>query len=173
MDSNKITPQEISDMLFPINRKIKNINNGGCGIFAVALHKELLRHGITSRIVAFEDEAVFHWTRKEYRNSVIPKLRRARLAKRQPDRGAHAHYMVKIGKYAIDSRGCFEIQSNAIGKYITYPPAWCTLDALGTIGVEDMEYLTRFKWAWNDAFRRTSKGSIKKLIQQQLSKILK
>lgn len=170
--TNKVTPHEISDMLFPINRKIKNINKGGCGIFAVALHKELSKYDIESKILCFEDEAVFSWTRKEYSSSVIPKLRRARLNEKEPQRGAHAHYMVKIENYAIDSRGCFKIQRNAIGRYIDYSPCWCVLDVLGTIAVENIEYLTKFKWAWKNEFRRTSKRSIEKLIKQQLHKLL-
>lgn len=167
----KITPHEIADMLRPINRKIKNINKGGCGIFAVALCKELLKRGYNAKILSLQSESISIYTKKDYQYSFLAKLRNDHKAKKEPRNGAKGHYMVQIGSYAIDSRGAFKIQKRSFNKYICYDIH--IVNILGTIPLADLQYLNKFAWAWNDTFRRTSKGSIEKLIKEQLKKILK
>jgi hypothetical protein len=173
----KVTPNEIADMLFPINKRIKRINSGGCGIFAVALCRELLKRGIKAKTITFEEHYVNEWDKKEYKN-VLHNLRRSKELKIEPYRGAHSHYMVKVGPYVIDSRGAFKIKSinkkGTLSKRIEYTPCFSQeLFLLGTIPVDDLNYLNSMGWAWNDAFRRSSKRFVEQRIKEQLKKLFK
>lgn len=170
--SNKITPHEISDMLFPINNRIKWVNNGGCGIVAAALYRELVKYGLKPTIVSLEDDELNTYHIKEYSKEFLPMLNMNRKTGTEPDRGAHAHYMIKLGNYIIDTRGSFKIQKDDKGlKFINYPPCHCDLYLLGTISVENLEYLNGIRWAWCSKFRRASAPNVQRLVKQQVAKI--
>lgn len=172
MQSSKITPHEISDVLYPINSRIKWVNNGACGIVAAALYRELVKHGLKPTIVALEDDKLNTYHLNEYSKEFLPMLSMNRKTGTDPDRGAHAHYMVKIGTNLIDTRGTFKILKDDKGlKYIDYEPVHCDLYILGTISVENLEYLNGIKWAWCSKFRRSSSSKVKRLVKQQVAKI--
>ena len=173
MVKTKITPHEISDVLFPINKRIRNVNKGGCGVVAASLYRELINQGIKASIVSLEVRCYgllpSHYI-KEYRYGYLPSLRSHRKKQIEPKNGAHAHYMVKVGNFLIDTRGTFLIERNENGlKVVEY--GYTELFILGTISIEDLEYLNGVSWAWNTDFRRSSVPSVQRLIKQQLSKI--
>jgi len=168
----KISPAEISDMLFPINNRIRNINRGGCGIAAVSLHNELVKHGYKPTIVSMNNYKTGLKEIEEYRKEFLPMIRRARKNGFSPARGAHNHYMVRIGNYLLDTRGSFQIQKKKNGLvFIEYAIHNRESFILGKISVEDLTYLNDVSWAWNSSFRRSSIPSVQRLIKTQLSKI--
>lgn len=181
MKQNKrIHPTEIGDMLYPIHKKVHYINCGGCGIFAVALYKELVKHGFKPKILTLEHTLTSYYDCIDYRYSYLRKLQYARRNNSQPGEGAHSHYMVRLGNYALDSKGSFPIEIKSTKDYDGNMCKLETVDAgyhynvLGTISVIDLEYLIKQDWAWNSTFNRSmdNKRKIAKFIREQLKKIL-
>lgn len=161
---------EIASAIYPIQRKIPSINCGGCGIFAVALAKELTRLGYKVKIITLEQSHYSPVFIKKQFKSEITNLRYSRKNNKQPKNGGAAHYMVKMGNYAIDCNGEFLIYTHNNIKvvekgYIDYIVA-------GTISIDDLEYLNGFSWAWNDTFPRRKYGEeIKRLVKKYIQKL--
>lgn len=49
--------KDLDDGLRAINEKIPNINQGGCGVFAIYLWDELIQLGLTTQVIVFTDRA--------------------------------------------------------------------------------------------------------------------
>lgn len=171
METKKITPSEIGDMLTPITLKVSYINCGGCGIFASFLYKELIKFGFKPKILVFKTWSVDRDDIKEYKNSYLPDIQNSRKNNSNPKNGAKSHYMVKLGNFALDCSGDFPFVRQK-DKSIHIEKYECTYALLGTMSIEDLDYLIGIKWAWNPEFNRRHSKRIEKLIKKQLAKIL-
>lgn len=158
-------------MLFPINKKIAWLNYGGCGIFAVALYKELMDHGYKPSIVILQSFYPSETYIKKLRYKDIPELRNCRIKGIEPNDGAHSHYGVKIGSYIIDSKGAYKMYKEKRGlSFINWKP-WEMLYVCGSIPVAELDYLNGFGWCWNSRFKRSYKSRIETFINKQINKL--
>ena len=171
MRTKNITTPEIGDMLLPITHKVPYINNGGCGIFASYLYKELVKYGFKPKILTLTSYGVDKDEIRDYKNSYLPNLRYSRKNNRSPNNGAKSHYMVKLGNFALDCSGSFAFQKQK-DHTVKIEKREYIYGILGTISIEDLDYLIKMEWAWNYCFERKHSPKIQRLIKKQLAKIL-
>ena len=172
MQRKVFSPYEIGDMLFPINRKIKNINRGGCGVFAAALCSELLKRGYNVKIVALSPWSIGTYQKRQHKHFNCS-LTHSRLNGKEPTMAAHSHYMVKLGKYLIDSRGAFELIKDSTNgsKFVEYGEDFCTYYVIGGVSLPNMQYLNQDSGSWNNSFNRRSIKSVNKYVSEQIRKL--
>jgi len=137
----------LAKRLRAIGKKIPNINYGGCGVFAYALHAALAKSGIKSAIAIVSRKG----------NGVIRSVNELD--------GAHfMHMIVRVdGKY-LDSDGVYAgntltAVSNSRAKY-----GWMA-DKLDVAHPKALTAMNKLADEWNPRFDRTNIRIVKKMVR--------
>jgi hypothetical protein len=134
-------------ILKKVDKKIDNVNRGGCGIFAFELGKQLKRQGIE-----FEYVMLFTTLCKEDKSYVKDLMRNNMVRDFNFDTN-WTHIVIKVGKKYIDGEG---IRSS-----------------LTDVGLPmSEEFLTNLIDAeqyWNDTFDRKQRKKIEKILEKNLA----
>lgn len=130
-----------------IDKKIDNVNRGGCGIYALELGKQLKRHGIK-----FEYVMLFTHLGKEDKPYVKDLMRNNMVRDFNFDTN-WTHIVIKVGKKYIDGE---EIR-----------------ESLTDVGLpmneEFLNNLVDHKGYWNDTFDRKQRPKIEKILEKNLA----
>jgi hypothetical protein len=148
------TPLKIVKALFneykDINTSVKNINWGGCGIFAEQLYKTLLKLGIETKLAVITNDA--------------RQLKRRIKNKPYKNEPLVQHVVVRLGKKLIDSEGIYN-KPKDINFYYDNEIAPIPLAVLS-------------KWNkkadfWKDYFNRKDIKTIKTKLAESRKKVKK
>lgn len=172
---NSTMARSLMHLIEPINREVKFLNHGGCGIFAELFAKMLIELGFENiSIVGVETTSYIASKVKGKHKRNVSNIREARecnLTKIDNDDyiEIYNHYMVKCGMYYFDSEGKNRIYKGKIagkedGWPITYYP-------IGQMGLEELEYLNYNVTGWNHTFKRFQIPVIKSFITDVKMKV--
>ena len=146
----KASQEEIAALakrLRAIGKKIPNINYGGCGVFAEALHAALAKSGIKSAIAIVSREG----------DGVIRSVNELNFAQ-------FMHMVVRVdGKY-LDSDGVYASNtltavSNSRAKY------GFMADKLDVAHPKALKAMNRLAGEWNPMFDRTNIRRMRKMVR--------
>ena len=138
----------LSKELPAINNKLKAINSGGCGLFALVLHRELKRHGIKSQIVLVNqgyDHDSVDWLIRRHKSKGGNEAYQKMFAGVDPKYGSvtgdaiNGHIAVQIKGVLYDAGGHLAGSNKAISAHIT---------------TKTMEQFLRINDCWNYTFKR-------------------
>jgi hypothetical protein len=146
--------KHIHKLLLPINKKVKDINWGGCGIFAKAFANMMIELGFKPTIMG-----VYCNNRPEMTHrSNLKNIRQNRTKAYSEEVEIYDHYVVQIGKFYFDSEFyniCCDgvIEGIEEGKNIDYYP-------IGKMDVDDLSYLINNNTSsWNCRYKKHKENS--------------
>lgn len=162
---------KIVKKLRPVNKQISNLNYGGCGVFAVALAKQLISLGFDAKIIGleFSDSWAIDHAKKNYAHN-CEKLHYGRVNNiKANDVGVETnnHYCVQVEDIYLDSTG-YSLQDENGELYLTQE--YCTI--IGEVDLIDFEYISMVKNPknlWNNDYDRTQNKEVISLINSLLN----
>jgi len=142
---------KIKDELLPrlsrIDREVKNVNCGGCGIVAEAVYKFLRARGRKPRLVVYLEDLDDKRILKTF------------IQNNRYDADIAVHVVVKYGRYLIDSRGFISSREASLDQ------ATCTTP----VPLEFLEKWNQNEHGWNSRFKRHVYGQvIRKILLENL-----
>ena len=143
-----IAPRLLVNNYQNINETVRNINRGGCGIFAEKLYNILLKFGNKPKLLVITTDAEGLKTRISGETSMG---------------GALEHIVVQVGKYYYDSQGRYTNHLK-IGTYGKTDLVELPLDVLVKWNAQS--------WRWNDCFNRRSIKTIETKLNNVYKKVV-
>lgn len=164
--------ETIHKNLIGINRKVPNLNRGGCGVFAVYFAEIMQSYGFNAKIIQIcEHEAGFFSYDTDYykdhfkeKNSIVHNA----VVNHKPIDGEEvaigAHYCVQIDDFYFDSNKVSILKNNEIALAYKY-------DIVGEVSVKDMEYVSIDSRGniWNEMYNPKYNAVVKAFITHALS----
>lgn len=143
-----------------VNKKVKCLNKGGCGIFAVALYDILIELGYKPQIVVITND-------REAMRCRVHRIDHKKYASVQ-------HMVVKVGKYYVDSTGfntdCCIFAKPYVGRVDGYGKPIFELFAQMPIKVA--RQWNENPHQWNSRFRRMHIPTVQELVKNSKKKLI-
>ncbi len=142
--------KKLNRLISKISRKIPNewdINNGGCGVFAMFLHEELRKHGVQTRFTLLTKSvnrfSFFFYNKISGRKSAC----------------THIVLQVNMGKEVayIDTYGCRKFSKNQIDPVTDFK-------LIGFYSKYEMQKSIDDVSQWNVTYKRDNNRSLKEII---------
>jgi hypothetical protein len=146
----------LTEQVPKINNRLRNINNGGCGYFALEMHKALAKKGIKAKIVLMRHDSFWGGNYTEQRvqeritmyggkglNTSYQKALKLKVQKRNGINLWNAHICVEVDGKFYDADG--EFHGSAISKHLT---------------IKTMELWLSIKSEWNSSFKEDNRGKL-------------
>lgn len=162
---NEQTGLAIHKYLLPINRRINRLNQGGCGVFAVAFAKAMISLGYEPRIVGVTVEDYRYNYRPEDNQSNENNIEYMRLKVGILKRTmrTYYHYMVEVDGYYFDSESF--ARKNRHGLIDGFEDGIETeFIEIGNTSLENLEYLSNLSFQWNNNYDRMQNGLVKQYV---------
>ena len=154
----------LEDELSKINKSVKFIDCGGCGIFASYLYHALREKGLKPKIhMVTNPNASMLKINSTLKNN--KKVDENKFNTREVARLDWTHFMIKLDGYLIDNNGVFEkIEKHTDIHYIR-----CKISR-ATVSIEILDSLNYdFILWWNNTYKRKNnmvlKNKIKKMVK--------
>lgn len=147
--------------------KVSNLNRGGCGVFAVAVTKELKKRGIDCEIITVgygEDNSPF-----AVKNTLLSNSGNLKLS---DDWDVNGLFRDHVGVRFKHKRITYTYDSVAIYRSVRKfgvrgDSTWkCNYPYGKGMSVEDMDKLVRTKNGWNTDFDRKQIATVKKIVKE-------
>lgn len=145
----------LHSLLKQVKRQIKNVNSGGCGIFAFYLSGFLAQKGYPCQIICLDMQ--LNRYHSEYESN------RLAIANRdQKSSFVYDHFGIKLGDFFIDA--------NFLIKTKDLPSAYNYFKPLGTMSRNDLKFLISFEDKWHQSYDRSQNQLMKRLLYAVVSK---
>lgn len=158
-----------------LNERIKYIDSGGCGVFAVFLAKLLRRHGYDARIIALNRYK--HWSSiyDEDDNTVTNHNMSIKHAMKKSNYVdvTKSHYVVRVGNFYIDNWDIVKTKGQVLHMKKEFKSKWHFKILLGNVPIPYLAYLNEQEDAWNSLYDRRNNRKLELFLKQHLSPILK
>jgi hypothetical protein len=129
-----------------LRNNIPNLDNGGCGIFAVLLYEKLKESGFTPRVVTITRDP---WgVKTNFKNG--------------PIETPFCHFVVRVGDNFIDPF----IIANTFKKFCQNDPDWQNTTHLYCIDYTTLKEWVACEDAWNQRFNRNRIPELRSFIDE-------
>lgn len=138
-----------------LRSKVPVINQGGCGIFASLMYKELTRLGYKPEIVILD-----RWgdlsTKKETLNNV---RNNQKVKKQLVEETSFSHCLVRVGGIVFDG---LEVGNNVRDVY--------SAPEVGNYSIEELDLAIKVA-SWNDTYHRRRNITVIRTIKRNITRV--
>lgn len=154
--------EELVDLIKEINWQVKNeipkINQGGCGVFASKLYKELVKLGYQPKILILDGKYDDFSQKKETLNNRINKLPINGKLKHT----SFAHCCLEVGGLVFDGK---EVGQKFLDSWIYRYPI------RGNYTIEELDLALKVG-SWNSSYSRRKKNpTLNKIIKKSIKQV--
>lgn len=176
MKVNQCIAQAITRKLHPLNKQIKLLNYGGCGIVAMYLHATLYLLGFKPKIICLElfdsiedGDGMSSKEENEQNNELIKRSKEDENL--VYDIQTCNHYAVKIGSFIIDSTGIGKIfYHKYFGRGIEL--GGYEYKIVGEIEFDDLAHMNQYPRLWCSGYNRRNNDKVRSFIKRHVTEKL-